>query len=186
MNKLNNKLPIIKKYKQEVVPTLMKELNIKNILAVPKIEKIVLNVGLGEALSNKAAIENVSKQLSIISGQKPKVTVSKRSISTFKLRAGMPIGLKVTLRGKRMFSFFTKLVTIVLPRVRDFRGVSSKSFDGKGNYSLGFSEQTIFPEISFEQIDKIRGLEITIVTNTKNNKQAYRLLELMGIPFAKS
>ncbi len=185
MNNLNNKLQIIEKYKQKVVPALMKEFNIKNLLAVPKIDKIVLNVGLGEALSNKAAIENVSKQLSIISGQKPKVTVAKRSISTFKLRSGMPIGLKVTLRGERMFSFFTKLVTIVLPRVRDFRGVSVKSFDGKGNYSLGFSEQTIFPEINFEQIDKIRGLEITIVTNAKNNKHAHRLLELMGVPFAR-
>lgn len=169
---------------KEVISTLMKEFKIKNKMAVPKLIKIVVNVGLGEALTNKNVIEVVSKQLAIITGQKPKITVAKRSISSFKLRSGAPIGLKATLRGKRMYDFFLKLTTIVLPRVRDFRGANLNSFDKMGNYSLGFSEATIFPELSFEQVDKVRGLELTIVTNASNNKQAQRLLELLGMPFA--
>lgn len=173
------------KYEKEIVKTLMTEFNIKNKMAVPKLNKIVVNVGLGEALENKKAIEVVSKQLAVITGQKPKVTVSKRSISSFKLRAGVPIGLKVTIRGRRMYDFFLKLTTIVFPRVRDFRGVNPKSFDRMGNFSVGFAEQTIFPEIIFDQIDKIRGLEITLVTNTYNIKKSQRLLELLGMPFAK-
>lgn len=180
-----NKSPLQIKYDKEIISTLMKEFKIKNKMAVPKLNKIVVNVGLGEALENKNAIENVSKHLSLITGQKPKVTVSKRSISTFKLRAGVPIGLKVTIRGRRMYDFLLKLTSVVLPRVRDFRGVSPESFDKMGNYSLGFSEQTLFPEISFDQVDKSRGLEITLVTSVSDNKQAYRLLELLGIPFRK-
>ncbi len=173
------------KYEKEVIPVLMKEFNLTNKLAVPKISKIVVNIGLGEALANKNLIEVVAKQLAIICGQKPKVTVAKRSISAFKLRAGTPIGLKVTLRGKRMYDFLLKLISVVLPRVRDFHGVSPANFDKQGNYSLGFAEQTIFPEINFDEIDKIRGLEVTIVTTTDKPKQAQRLLELLGMPFVK-
>lgn len=185
MSKLDKQL-LLTKYENEVIPILVKEFNLKNRLAVPKIEKIVVNIGLGEALVNKKVLEEASKQLAIITGQKPKVTVAKRSISTFKLRAGTPIGMKVTLRGRRMYDFLLKIIAVVLPRVRDFRGVSLKGLDSQGNYSLGFVEQTIFPEISFDQIDKVRGLELTIVTSTNDVKQAKKLLELIGIPFAKS
>lgn len=185
MNTQNIKPLLLKKYEEEIKPSLMKEFNLSNKMAVPRLEKIVVNVGLGEALENKNAIEAVSKQIAVITGQKPQATVAKRSISTFKLRAGSPIGVKVTLRGKRMYDFFLKLTSIVLPRVRDFRGVSVKSFDRMGNYSLGFSEQTMFPEISFDQIDKVRGLEITIVTSTRDIKKAHKLLELLGMPFSK-
>lgn len=180
-----NKPLLLSKYENEVLPAIMKEFAIKNKMAVPKLGKIVVNVGLGEALTNKNLISIVSKQLSIICGQKPKMTVAKRSISTFKLRAGSPIGVKVTLRGRRMYDFLLKLVSVVLPRVRDFRGVKTTSFDGQGNYSLGFAEQTIFPEISFDEVDKVRGLEITITTTTRDEKKAYRLLELLGMPFSK-
>lgn len=176
---------LLDKYEKEVIPVLMKEFNLKNRLSVPKVQKIVVNIGLGEALTNKNVLEEASKQLALICGQKPKTTVSKRSISSFKLRAGVPIGLKVTLRGRRMYDFLLKLISMVLPRVRDFRGVSSKSFDSQGNFSLGFSEQTIFPEITFDQIDKLRGLEVTIVTSTKEVKQTHKLLELLGMPFVK-
>lgn len=183
---MNKKKPLLlEKYNNEVLPQLFKEFKLKNKMSAPHIEKIVVNIGLGEALENKNVIENASKQLMLITGQKPKVTVARRSISTFKLRAGVPIGLKVTLRGYRMYDFLLKLIAIVLPRVRDFRGVSDKSFDKVGNYSLGFSEQTIFPEINFDQIDKTRGLEITIVISGSDYKQSYRLLELLGMPFRK-
>ncbi len=182
---INNPL-LLTKYNKEILPVLMKEFNLKNKFAIPKLSKIVVNVGLGEALTDKNIIDKVSKQLAIICGQKPSVTVARRSISSFKLRAGSPIGLKVTLRGKRMYDFLLKLISIVFPRVRDFRGINPKSFDNQGNYSLGFTEQTIFPEISFDQVDKVRGLEITLVTSTKDIKKAYRLLELLGMPFAKS
>lgn len=191
MSKTNMSTPVyhtqllLEKYRNKVVPALMKEFNLKNQLAVPRVEKIIVNIGLGEALTNKNVLEVASQQLALICGQKPKITVSKRSISSFKLRAGVPIGLKVTLRGRRMYDFLLKLISIVLPRVRDFRGVDSKSFDSQGNFSLGFSEQTIFPEITFDQIDKMRGLEVTIVTSTKDVKQAYKLLELLGMPFVK-
>lgn len=184
MSNQNLKPQLQAKYEQEVVPLLSAEFKIKNKMALPRLVKIVVNVGLGEALTNKNAIGNVSKQLAIICGQKPMVTVSRRSISSFKLRAGVPIGLKVTLGGKRMYDFLLKLIAVVFPRVRDFRGVSRKSFDKMGNYSLGFSDQTIFPEISFDQIDKVRGLEVTIVTSSNNVKQSARLLELLGMPFA--
>lgn len=184
INNMNKPL-LQEKYENEVIPTLMKEFALKNRLATPKLEKIVVNVGLGEALTNKNLISIVSKQLSIICGQIPKVNVARRSISTFKLRAGSPIGVKVTLRGRRMYDFLLKLVWVVLPRVRDFRGLKTTSFDNQGNYSLGFSEQTIFPEINFDEIDKVRGLEITITTTTHNKKEAFRLLELLGMPFSK-
>ena len=169
-------MTLLEKYKKEVVPSLMKELKISNPMAVPKLVKIVVNCGLGEGMST---------QLTIITGQKPKVTRAKRAISTFKLRAGDPIGLKVTIRGHRMYDFLTKLVAIVLPRVRDFRGVPLKSFDGKGNYTIGFSESTIFPELEYKNIDKSRGFEIVCVTSSNDDKGAKRLLELLGMPFEK-
>lgn len=156
-----------------------------NPMAVARLKKIVVNCGLGEALKDKKAIEGMSTQLSIITGQKPKVTRAKRAISTFKLRAGEPIGLKVTLRGKRMRDFFKKLVTIVLPRVRDFRGVSPKSFDGKGNYTLGIAESSIFPELEYKNIDKPRGFEVVCVTSASDDGEAKKLLETLGMPFAK-
>jgi len=178
-------MTLLEKYKKEVVPSLMKELKISNPMAVPKLVKIVVNCGLGEALRDKKALEGMSTQLTIITGQKPKVTRAKRAISTFKLRAGDPIGLKVTIRGHRMYDFLTKLVAIVLPRVRDFRGVPLKSFDGKGNYTIGFSESTIFPELEYKNIDKSRGFEIVCVTSSNDDKGAKRLLELLGMPFEK-
>ncbi|MBL7158977.1 50S ribosomal protein L5 [Candidatus Microgenomates bacterium] len=176
---------IFEKYKKEIAPKLMKEMGIKNFLAVPRLQKIILNVGLGEALKDKGVINKVSEQLSAISGQKPIVTLAKKSIAGFKLRKGNPIGLKVTLRKKRMYNLFEKLVTIVLPNVKDFRGIPLKSFDGSGNYTLGIKEQTVFSELEFTKVDKIRGLEITIVTSVKDDKQGKRLLELMGMPFKK-
>lgn len=175
---------LFKKYKKEIVPKLIKEMGIKNPLAIPKIEKIVINVGLGEALKDKGVLGKVGRQLEAISGQKPIITVSRKSIAGFKLVKGNQIGLKVTLRRKRMYNFLEKLVTIVLPQVKDFRGVSLRSFDGFGNYTLGLREQAIFPELEFAEIDKVRGLEIIIVTTAKNDKDGKRLLELIGMPFA--
>lgn len=174
------------KYKKEIVPKLTGELGIKNPMAVPKLTKIVLNCGLGEALKDKKALETMSMQLGVITGQKPQLRRAKRAISTFKLRAGDAIGLKVTMRGERMYDFFTKLTTIVLPRVRDFRGVSVKSFDGKGNYTLGISETTIFSELDYKLVDKPRGLEVVLVTSAANDAHAKRLLELLGMPFEKT
>jgi len=174
------------KFKNTISKELMRELGIKNPMRVPHLKKIVINVGLGEALKDKKVIGEVSKQLAIISGQKPIATRAKRSISTFKLRAGMSIGLKVTLRGQRMYDFFEKLVTIVLMRTRDFRGLTLEGFDGRGNYSLGFSEQIVFPEIDYGNIDKIRGLQVTIVTTAKDKKEAEALLTLLGMPFQKA
>lgn len=186
MNKTMKKKPLLlEKYNDEVVPAMLKEFNVKNKMSLPKVEKVVVNIGLGEAIDNKGVLDHAAKQLAIITGQKPQKTLSRRSISTFKLRSGTPIGLKVTLRGYRMYDFLLKLIAIVFPRVRDFRGVSEKSFDKVGNYSLGFSDQTIFPEINFDEIDKIRGLEITIVTSGKDKQKAHRLLELLGMPFSK-
>lgn len=177
--------PLMKKYYTEIVPILMKEFTIKNRYALPKLKSISINIGLGEALTNKNVLTHAAKQLAQITGQKPKTTVARRSIASFKLRAGMAVGLKVTLRGERMYAFFRKLTSIVMPRMRDFRGVSRRHFDGKGNYSLGLSEQTLFPEIIYDQIDKARGLQITLVTSAKNDKLGTRLLELMGMPFIK-
>ena len=173
-----------KKRYQELIPELQKVLGIDNPMALPKILKIVINVGLKEALTDKKAIETMSGQLALITGQKPLVTKAKSSISAFKLRAGDKIGLMVVLRGRRMYDFFEKLVSIVLPRVRDFQGVSRKSFDRQGNYSLGLKEQIVFREIDPATVDKIRGLEVTIVTTAKDSKKGMILLEKLGMPFA--
>ena len=173
------------KYIDDVKPALMKELGIENALAVPRVEKIVLNIGLGEALDNPKALEAAVGDLQTITGQKPVVTKAKKSIANFKLREEREIGAKVTLRGYKMWSFLDRLVNIALPRVRDFRGIPGKSFDGRGNYTLGLREQLIFPEIVYDQIDKVRGMEISVVTSAHNDEQAYRLLELLGMPFTK-
>jgi len=174
------------KYIAEVVPQLKDRLGCENIMQVPKLEKIVLSIGLGEATQNPKVLEAAERDLAIIAGQKPVITRAKKSISAFKLRTGMPIGLKVTLRGKRMYDFFDKLVNIVLPRFRDFRGVSPDSFDGRGNYNLGIKEQIVFPEIEYDKVDKIRGLEVTICTTAGNDHEARLLLELLGMPFRRS
>lgn len=172
-------------YFQKIRHTLKTDLKKSNIMAVPKLLKIIVNCGLGEALKDKKVIESMSSQLAVITGQKPQVTKARLSISTFKLREGDEIGLKVTLRGNRMYDFFMKLVNIALPRVRDFRGLSASSFDGHGNYTLGISEQIIFPELEYKMIDKTRGFEITIITSASDNNEAKLLLKLMGMPFEK-
>ena len=176
---------LYQKYQKEIIPTLKKELEVNNDLAVPKVEKIVLNVGITEAQHQDKALENMSQQLAVITGQKPKVTRSRQSIAGFSLRAGQPIGLAVTLRGERMYQFLDKLIAIVLPRVKDFQGVSNQAFDQAGNYSLGLEEQIVFPEIEYDKIDKVRGLQINIVTTTKDPQTARQLLELLGMPFKK-
>jgi large subunit ribosomal protein L5 len=173
------------KYKKEVVPKMMEALGYKNAMQVPRLEKISLNIGLGEAIQNAKAMEAAEADLAAISGQHPVITRSKKSIAAFKLREGMPIGLKVTLRGERMYQFFERLVNVTLPRMREFRGVSRNSFDGRGNYTLGFKEQTIFPEIDYDKIDKARGLEVSIMTTAKTDDEGRQLLELLGVPFAK-
>jgi len=170
-------------YEGEVVPKLVETFKYSNIMQVPKLEKIVLNMGLGEAIHNIKLLDSASEELKIISGQKPVITRAKKSIAAFKLRAGMPIGCMVTLRRKRMYDFYNKLVNIALPRVRDFRGISGKAFDGHGNYSLGIKEQIIFPEIDYDKIDKIKGLNITIVTSAETDEEAKYLLKQMGMPF---
>jgi len=170
----------------QIKDELQKELQLVNPMQIPKMTKIVINVGLGEALMDHKVIEKVADQLKTITGQKPMVTRAKTSISTFKLRVGDKIGLKVTLRGKRMYDFLEKLITIVFPRVRDFRGISKKSFDGRGNYNVGLKEQTVFPEIEYSQVDKIRGLEVTFVTNAGTNQAAELLLTKLGMPFEKT
>lgn len=172
-------------YNNECVPALKEEFGYTNIMQVPKLEKIVLNMGLGEAVQNPKIIDGAVEELSRIAGQKAVVTKAKKSIATFKLREGMPIGCRVTLRGERMYAFLSKLVNIALPRVRDFRGMSPKWFDGRGNYSLGVKEQIIFPEIDYDKIDKIKGLNITIVTSAPTNDEGRALLRLMGMPFKK-
>lgn len=172
-------------YKNEVIPALMKRFNYKNIMQVPKLEKIVINTGVSDAKENPKALESAVNDLATITGQKPMVTRAKKSIAAFKIRAGMPIGAKVTLRGEKMYEFADKLFNINLPRVRDFRGVSSNSFDGRGNYTLGIREQLIFPEIDYDKIDKIRGMDIVFVTTAKTDEEARALLELLGMPFSK-
>lgn len=176
---------IQKKYKEVILPKLKKEFNLKNDLEVARILKIVLNMGLNDAVNNKGIIEKVHKQLKLIAGQEPSVTTARKAISAFKLRKGMPLGLKATLRGERMLDFLAKLVKIVLPRQRDFKGISDRGFDGLGNLNIGFKEQTIFPDLEYDQIDKIRGLEVTIVTSATDKDQAKRLLEEFGMPFKK-
>jgi large subunit ribosomal protein L5 len=173
------------RYEQEIVPALMKEFQFDNVMRVPKVNKVVLNIGLGEAISNPKAMESAEKDMATISGQHPIVTRSKRSIAAFKLRTGMPIGMMVTLRDRRMYEFLDRLVSVVLPRIRDFRGVSRTSFDGKGNYSLGFKDQLMFPEIDYDKVEKPRGFQITIVTTARSDEEGRRLLELMGMPFVK-
>ena len=174
------------KYRAEVVPALQQKFGYKNVMEIPKLEKIVLNVGLGDCKDNAKALELAVSELATISGQKPLVTKAKKSVANFKLRAGMNVGAKVTLRGDRMYEFADKLVSIVLPRVRDFRGVSNKAFDGRGNYALGVREQLIFPEIDYDKVEKIRGLEMIFVTSAKTDEEAQELLQLMGMPFAQA
>lgn len=177
---------IKQKYNEVVKPALIKEFGIKNPFAVPSIKKVVVNVGVGEAQANKKAIPAVQKQIELITGQKTIVTKAKKSVAAFKIRQGYPIGVKVTLRGDRMHYFIDKLFSIVIPRLRDFRGISESSVDMHGNLNLGFTEQTIFPEIEYDTIDKIRGLEVTIVTTSKKHEVGKRLFELIGVPFVKS
>ena len=172
-------------YNETVVDAMMKKFSYKNKMEVPKIEKIVVNVGLGEAKENPKAMEAACGDIAIITGQKPIVTKARKSIAAFKLRAGMPIGCKVTLRGERMYSFADRLINVALPRVRDFRGVSAEAFDGRGNYTLGVKEQLMFPEIDYDKIDKIRGMDIIIVTTAKTDEEARELLSLFGMPFKK-
>lgn len=172
-------------YYNDCVPALKEEFGYTNIMQIPKLEKIVLNMGLGEAVQNPKIVEGAAQELTLIAGQKAVVTNAKKSIAGFKLREGMPIGCRVTLRGDRMYDFFSKLVNVALPRVRDFRGVSPKGFDGRGNYSLGVKEQIIFPEIDYDKIDKIKGLNISIVTSAPTNAEGLSLLKLMGMPFRK-
>ena len=173
------------KYQNEVVPALMEKFQYKNVMEVPKLEKIVINMGVGEAKENPKTLENAVKELELIVGQKPVVTKAKKSIANFKLRGGMKVGTKVTLRGEKMLDFLDKLMNISLPRVRDFRGLSSSSFDGRGNYALGIREQLIFPEIEYDMVENIRGLDVVIVTTAKTDEEAKAFLELMGMPFKK-
>lgn len=171
------------KYAKEVVPSMMKEFKYTNVMQVPRLEKIVLNMGLGEAVKDIKIIEAASRDMSMISGQKPVVTKAKKSIATFKLRAGMPIGCMVTLRGARMYEFFDRFANFSIPRIRDFKGMPDRSFDGRGNYTIGIKEQIIFPEIEYDKIDKIRGLNITINTTAGTDEEAKALLKYMGMPF---
>jgi len=173
------------RYELEIVPALMKEFRFDNVMRVPRVKKVVLNIGLGEATQNPKALESAEKDLATISGQHPVVTRSKRSIAAFKLRTGMPIGMMVTLRDRRMYEFLDRLVSVVLPRIRDFHGVAPTSFDGRGNYSLGFKDQLMFPEIDYDKVEKPRGFQITIVTTARSDEEGRRLLELMGMPFVR-
>lgn len=172
-------------YRNEIMDAMMKKFEYKNIMEVPKIEKIVINMGVGEAKDNAKVLENAVKDMTIISGQKPIITKAKKSVANFKLREGMAIGCKVTLRGAKMYNFADKLINLSLPRVRDFRGVNPNAFDGRGNYALGIKEQLIFPEISYDQIDKVRGMDIIFVTTAKTDEEARELLRLFGMPFKK-
>lgn len=172
-----------KLYESEIRTALQKELNVKNVNELPKLEKIVLNMGIGQAATDKKLLQDALADLTLISGQKPVVTRAKKSIAGFKLREGMPVGCKVTLRGERMYEFLERLIVIALPRVRDFEGVSAKSFDGRGNYALGIKEQLIFPEVDFDKVDNIRGMDIVIATSSKDDKGALELLKAFGMPF---
>ena len=173
------------KFKSEITKELMTKFEYSSVMQVPKIEKIVINMGVGDAVQNSKALDNAVAELALISGQKPLVTRAKKSIATYRLREGMPIGAKVTLRGERMYEFFDKLVTVALPRVRDFHGVSKKAFDGRGNYTLGVKEQLIFPEIDYDKVSKVRGMDIVIVTTANTDEEARELLTQCGMPFAK-
>ena len=171
------------KYRNEIAPAIAKEFSIENVMAIPKITKVVVNMGMGEAISNAKILDTASDELRSVTGQKPVTTKAKKSIASFKLRQGMNIGTMVTLRGDRMYEFLDRLISVALPRVRDFRGVSAKAFDGRGNYTLGIREQLIFPEIDFNKVDKTRGMNISIVTTAENDEQARALLKAMGMPF---
>ena len=177
------KTAYMENYEKEVKPALVRKFRYKNVMEVPRLEKIVLNMGLGEAIQNIKVLDAAAHDLTLIAGQKPVITKARKSIAAFKLRENMPIGCTVTLRRERMYEFFQKLVTIVLPRVRDFKGVPSKSFDGRGNYTIGLREQIIFPEIDYDKIDKARGMNISITTTAKTDEEAHELLKLMGMPF---
>lgn len=173
------------KYSKEVVPALMEKFNYNSVMQAPKVEKIVINMGVGDAVSNAKNLDKAVEELTLIAGQKPLITKAKKSIAGFRLREGMPIGAKVTLRGERMYEFLDKLVSVSLPRVRDFHGVSKKSFDGRGNYTLGIKEQLIFPEIDYDKVNRVRGLDVVIVTTANTDEEARELLTEFGMPFAK-
>ena len=173
------------RYQKEVVPALMKALNLDNVMQVPRVEKVVVNIGLGEALDNPKALDAAVSDVGLVTGQKPVITKARMSIAAFKLREGRSIGVKVTLRGERMWSFLDRLMNVALPRVRDFRGVSPNSFDGRGNYTLGLREQLVFPEIEYDKIDKLRGMEVAIVTTARNDDHGRQLLQMLGMPFRK-
>ena len=175
---------LLEKYKDTVKPSLMKEFNYSSVMECPKLEKVVINLGVGDAIENPKALEEAVNELTAIAGQKPVITRAKKSIAGFKIREGMPIGVKVTLRGDLMYEFVDRLFNVALPRVRDFRGVSGKSFDGRGNYSLGLTEQLIFPEIDYDKIDKIRGMQIVFTTTAKTDEEGKELLKMLGMPFA--
>jgi large subunit ribosomal protein L5 len=174
---------LIKKYKDEVIPQLMKDFSLYNVMQVPRLERIVVNMGLGEAVQNAKIVESAAEELTAITGRKPVITRAKKSIASFKLREGMPIGVMVTLRGEQMYDFLDRLVTIALPRTRDFKGISPKAFDGRGNYTLGIREQIIFPEINYDKVDRIKGMNVTLVTTAKNDEQGRALLKSLGMPF---
>jgi len=173
------------RYQNEVMPAMMKALNLQNAMEAPRVQKVILNIGMGEAMDNPKSLEAASSDVAAITGQKPVVTKARKSIANFKLREGRAIGVMVTLRGEKMWSFLDRLMNVVLPRVRDFRGISREAFDGRGNYTLGLREQIIFPEIEYDKVDKVRGMEITIVTTARNDDQAAVLLEMLGMPFRK-
>ena len=173
------------KYQDDVLPSMMDKFKYKSVMEVPKIEKIVINIGVGDAVQNSKALDSAVEELSLISGQKPIITKAKKSIAGFRLREGMPIGTKVTLRGERMYDFLHKLVSVSLPRVRDFRGISKKAFDGRGNYTLGVKEQLIFPEINYDKVSKLRGMDIVIVTTANTDEESRELLAQLGMPFQK-
>ncbi len=174
---------LFEKYQKEVVPAMMKRFKYKNIMQVPKMEKIVVNMGLGEAVQNIKILDHAVQELTVITGQKPVITRAKRSIAQFKLREGMPIGCRVTLRKERMYEFYNRLVNVALPRVRDFRGISPKSFDGRGNFAMGIREQIIFPEVDYDSIDKIKGFNVVVTTTARTDEEARELLKLLGMPF---
>jgi len=174
------------RYREEVVPALVKEFGYENVMQAPRLEKIMLNVGLGEAIQNPKALDSTAEDIATISGQRPVITRAKKSIAAFKVRKGMSIGVTVTVRGDRMYELFDRMVNAALPRIRDFQGVSLYSFDGRGNYSLGIKEQLVFPEVDYDKIDRIRGFQVTVVTTARSDEEGKRLLELLGMPFARS
>jgi len=176
---------LVRKYKEDVTPTLMEKFEYSSVMQVPKIEKIVINMGVGDAVQNSKALDSAVEELSLISGQKPVITRARKSIAGFRLREGMPIGAKVTLRGERMYEFLQKLIAVSLPRVRDFRGISAKAFDGRGNYTLGIKEQLIFPEIDYDKVSRVRGMDIVIVTTAETDEEAFELLSGLGMPFQR-